>query len=319
MIVLTGAAGFIGSVFLKKLNNMGHNDVIIVDNLAESVKWKNLIGKNFTTYYNKEHFLEIIEGGDLSNSIEAIFHLGACSSTTELNMDYLIINNLNYSKFLCEYALEYEIPFHYASSAATYGLGENGFSDKFFDNLKPLNPYGYSKYLFDKWLLDNELLDKVTGYKYFNVFGPNEYHKGNMASMIFKSYHQILEKGQVNLFKSNNSKYSDGGQIRDFIYVKDIVEVMYKFYKKDIKGIYNLGTGVKKSWNDLASAVFNALGKDVKINYIDMPENIKGQYQNFTLADMKKFNRVLDYKFMTFEDSVTDYVQNYLVKEWQFI
>jgi len=319
MIVLTGAAGFIGSVFLKKLNDMGHNDVIIVDNLGETVKWKNLLGKTFSSYYHKNEFIERIDGGDLNNSIKAIFHLGACSSTTERDMDYLIYNNVNYSKYLCEFAIEYDIPFHYASSAATYGLGEDGFSDEFFDNLRPLNPYGYSKYLFDKWLVDNNLTNKVTGYKYFNVFGPNEYHKGNMASMIYKSYHQILENGEVNLFKSNDSRFNDGGQIRDFVYVKDVVNVMYEFYKKDVKGIFNLGSGVEKSWNDLANAVFSALEKDSKINYIDMPESISKQYQNYTLADMNKLKSVLDYQFMSFEDSVADYVQNYLTKEWQYI
>lgn len=319
MIILTGGAGFIGSVFLNKLNQEGRNDIIIVDNINSSEKWKNLLNKNFIKYINKDDFFGDLEDRQYHNQIEAIFHFGACSSTTEKNVDYLIKNNLNFSISLCEIALEYGVPFHYASSAATYGLGENGFSDKFLDNLKPLNPYGYSKYLFDKWVIDNNHLDKVTGYKFFNVFGPNEYHKGNMASMIYKSYNQILENGLVRLFKSNEPRFSDGGQIRDFIYVKDVVNVMYDFYLSNVKGLYNLGTGEGRTWLDLANAVFTAMSKTPNVEFIDMPKEISKQYQNYTVADMSKFMKVSNYEFMTLEDAISDYVKNHLIKDWQYI
>lgn len=319
MIILTGGAGFIGSVFLEKLNQENLKEIIVVDNISASEKWKNLINKNFIKYINKDEFFNEFESSNYYNQIDAIFHFGACSSTTEKNVDYLIHNNLNYSIKLCEYALEYNIPFHYASSAATYGLGNDGFSDKFLDNLKPLNPYGYSKYLFDRWIIDNNYLEKVTGYKFFNVFGPNEYHKGNMASMIYKSYNQILENGGVRLFKSNVPQFSDGGQIRDFIYVKDIVNVIYDFYISNIKGIFNLGTGEGKTWIDLANAVFNSIDKSPNIEFIDMPKEISKQYQNYTVADMSKFMKVSNYKFMTLEDAITDYIKNHLVKDWQYI
>ena len=319
MILLKGGAGFIGSVFLEKLNRKGHKNIIVVDNIASSDKWKNLLNKNFTKYVNKDEFINYIDENSLQNRIEAIFHFGACSSTTEKNVDYLIHNNLNYSIQLCELALEYEIPFHYASSAATYGHGENGFSDKFIDNLKPLNPYGYSKYLFDRWVIDNNHLDKITGYKFFNVFGPNEYHKENMASMIYKSYYQILENDVVRLFKSNDPRFSDGGQVRDFIYVKDIVNVIYDFYVSKINGIYNLGTAVENTWLDLANGVFKALGRKPNIEFIDIPNDISKQYQNHTIADMSKFYNVSNYRFMTFEEAIMDYVQNYLSKDWQYI
>jgi ADP-L-glycero-D-manno-heptose 6-epimerase len=319
MIILTGGAGFIGSVFLKKLNQENVRDIIIVDNIATSDKWKNLLNKNFVKYISKKQFFENLENKQYYNQIDAIFHFGACSSTTELDFDYLIENNLNFSIKLCEIALEYNIPFHYASSAATYGLGENGFSDKFIDNLSPLNRYGYSKHLFDRWIIDNNYLDKVTGYKFFNVFGPNEYHKGNMASMIYKSYNQILENGVVRLFKSNVPQFSDGGQIRDFIYVKDVVNVMYDFYMSNIKGIYNLGTGVGKTWLDLVNAVFNAMDKSPNIEFINMPDEISKQYQNYTVADMSKFIKLSNYNFLTLEDAINDYVRNHLVKDWQYI
>ncbi len=318
MIVLTGGAGFIGSVFLEKLNQNNHKDIIVVDNIASTGKWKNLLNKDFSKYINKNEFINYIDENLILNRIEAIFHFGACSSTTENNVDYLIHNNLNYSIKLCELALEYDIPFHYASSAATYGHGENGFSDKFIDKLKPLNPYGYSKYLFDRWLIDNNHIDKVTGYKFFNVFGPNEYHKGNMASMIYKSYYQILENNVVRLFKSNDPRFSDGGQVRDFVYVKDIVNIMYEFYKNDIKGIYNLGTGVENTWLDLANGVFKAMGKKPNIEFIDMPSDISKQYQNHTIADMTKFKNVSNYEFMSFESAIMDYVQEHLSKDWQY-
>lgn len=319
MIVLTGGAGFIGSCFLKKLNRNGIDNILIVDNLASSLKWKNLIGKQFNRYIHKEKFREELNLGEFEGKIEAIFHLGACSTTTERNIDYLMDNNFDFSRELCDYAVRYSIPFHYASSAATYGMGENGYSDRKFEDLRPLNGYGFSKHVFDEWLIQQNWDSKVTGYKFFNVFGPNEYHKGSMASMVYKSFGQIKDNGFVKLFKSNDTRFEDGGQKRDFIYVKDVIEVMWYFYQNKVKGIYNLGTGKARNWNDLINAVFSALGEDPKIEYIEMPDSLKGQYQNFTEAEMDKFNAACTHKFEKLEDSVADYIQNYLIKDWKYL
>ena len=217
---------------------------------------KNLIGKRYLSYEHKYDFIEKLDFGEYQGRVEAIFHLGACSATTETDVDYLHYNNVEFSKKLAEFAITENIPFHYASSAATYGLGEEGYSDSSFENLKPLNPYGWSKHVFDQWVLKSGYEDRFTGYKYFNVFGPNEYHKGSMSSMIFKAYNQVKDQGMIKLFKSNNEDYSDGGQKRDFIYVKDVVDLMWEFYVSKTKGIFNLGTGKARSWNDLANAVF---------------------------------------------------------------
>lgn len=319
MIVLTGGAGFIGSCFLKTLNDNGIDDILVVDNLGETQKWKNLVGKKFDRYENKWTFRDKLISGDYDGELKAIFHLGACSSTTESDLDYLMDNNFNYSRDLCNHAMEFGIPFHYASSAATYGAGENGYSDTDFDELKPLNGYGYSKHLFDQWLLRHGWDSKVTGYKFFNVFGPNEYHKDSMASMVFKSYHQIKEKGKVKLFRSNDEQYEDGGQKRDFIYVKDVCNIMWEFYKDDNKGIYNLGTGHARTWNDLIGSVFDAMKVKRKIEYVDMPENLSKQYQNFTEAELDKFRSVSNHKFGKLEDTVTDYVTEHLSKDWKYL
>jgi len=312
MILLTGGAGFIGSCLLNKLNNEGIEDILLVDNLSNSSKWKNLIGKKYTAYENKDIFIDKLQFGEFDNKIEYIFHLGACSSTTETDIDYLMYNNFNFSKEIAEFALSNNIGMMYASSAATYGNGEFGYSDTNFDNLRPLNGYGYSKHIFDQWVISQGYESRLTGFKYFNVFGPNEYHKDAMSSMVFKSFNQIKEMSKVNLFKSNDSQYVDGGQKRDFIYVKDVVDVMWKSYQNSIYGIYNLGTGKARDWNSLVKAVFNALDKEVKIEYIDMPDNLKRQYQNFTEADMTKLNKNIKHNFMLLEDSINDYVKNYL-------
>lgn len=319
MIVLTGGAGFIGSVFLDTLNENGIDDILVVDNLAESEKWKNLIGKKYHRYENKWIFRDKLVSGDYDGELKAIFHLGACSSTTESDLDYLMDNNFNYSRELCNYAMEFDIPFHYASSAATYGAGENGYSDQKFENLRPLNGYGYSKHLFDEWLIRRDWDKKVTGYKFFNVFGPNEYHKGSMSSMVFKSFHQILENGKVKLFKSNDPQFEDGGQKRDFIYVKDVCQIMWDFYFRQIKGIYNLGTGKARTWNDLIGSVFDSMEFKRKIEYVDMPDNLKRQYQNFTEAELDKFRAVSNHNFGELEDTVADYVTSYLSKDWNYL
>lgn len=314
MIILTGGAGFIGSCFLKFLNDKGFRDILIVDNLASSTKWKNLVGKQFTKYVNKQVFLSEIEQNKYEN-VDVIFHFGACSSTTENNIEYLMENNFNYSVKLAEFALSNSIPFIYASSAATYGDGSFGYSDTEFEKLRPLNGYGFSKHLFDLWVIENEYYKIFTGIKFFNVFGPNEYHKGEMASMVYKSFNQVTSTGKIKLFKSYNSKYADGEQLRDFIYIKDINKIIWKLYEKDIKGIFNLGTGNARSWNDLAKAVFAAMKISPNIEYIDMPLHLIGQYQYYTQADMSKLSNTGIYlQFTSLEDSISDYVNNHLRK-----
>ncbi|MFP4369024.1 MAG: ADP-glyceromanno-heptose 6-epimerase [Candidatus Kapaibacterium sp.] len=314
MIVLTGGAGFIGSCFLKKLNDMGITDVLVVDHLGHGNKWKNLTGKIFTDFVHKNKFRRHLREGLYIGRIEKIVHFGACSSTTERDADYLLDNNLSYSKELAEYAHKRNLRYIYASSAATYGNGEYGYSDKVFDKYRPLNAYGLSKHIFDQWVVKNGFDEEFTGIKFFNVFGPNEYHKGQMASMIYKSYLQIKDTGKVRLFKSYDPEYPDGGQMRDFIYIKDVIEFLWKmFTDENFSGIYNLGTGIPRTWNDLANAVFSAMGEPVNIEYIDMPEEIKNQYQYYTKADMEKLNSTnCSMQFRTLEDSVKDYVKKYL-------
>lgn len=320
MIVLTGGAGFIGSCFLKKLNDENISDILVVDRLGTSEKWKNLIGKKFIGYDNKDEFRTKLSQGKYNGAIDAIFHIGACSDTTERNADYLIDNNFSYSKELAEFALSNGIRFIYAGSAATYGDGKAGYSDLEFDNLKPLNVYGMSKHIFDVWLIQNKLENAVTGFKFFNVFGPNEYHKGNMSSMVYKAFNQIKASGRIRLFKSYLPDYKDGEQMRDFIYVKDIIETLWRAFKAtEIKGIYNLGTGKARTWNDLATAVFQASNKNVNIEYISMPDELINQYQYFTQADMSKLSGApLMIDFTELEDAVNDYVGGYLLKNWQY-
>lgn len=320
MIILTGGAGFIGSCFLQKLNSNNITNITVVDNLGNSEKWKNLIGKKFVDFIHKDIFLEKIRNNHFDDNIQVIFHFGACTDTTERNADYMLYNNYIYSKELAKYAIRNNIRFIYSSSAATYGNGENGYDDTEFYNLKPLNIYGYSKHLFDLWVKENNYDSYFTGLKFFNVFGPNEYHKNEMASMVYKSYKQVLEYNKIRLFKSNHKDYKDGEQKRDFIYVKDVVEVIWNIYNSNISGIYNLGTGQASTWNQLAYAVFNSLGKEINIEYVDMPENLTGQYQNFTQADMKrlKTKNVLP-SFYSLNEAIEDYIKNYLTKNWQYI
>lgn len=316
MIVLTGGAGFIGSCLLKKLNDEGITNIIVIDNLGKNEKWKNLRNKKFQEFSHKDTFIKDLKSGKYDNNIDAIIHLGACSSTTEKDSNYLFENNLNYSKILAEYAERFGTQFIYASSAATYGDGSAGYSDYEFDNLTPLNAYGMTKHLFDQWVISNELDNKFTGLKFFNVFGPNEYHKGNMASMVYKSYHQIKATGKVRLFRSNDSEYNNGEQRRDFIYIKDINDIIWHiFNSNNFSGIYNLGTGQSRTWNELAKAVFAALKIEPEIEYIDMPDDISEQYQNYTEAEMDKLQKTdFDFEFTNLEKAVDDYVNNHLIK-----
>jgi ADP-L-glycero-D-manno-heptose 6-epimerase len=317
MIVITGGAGFIGSAFVAKLNEEGSEDILIVDELGTTDKWKNLVKRRYADYLDKGAFLSLIEADRMPSGIDAIVHMGACSSTTERDAGYLMENNFHYTCRLADWALNKGVRFIYASSAATYGDGAQGFSDADESTLalRPINMYGYSKHLFDLRLLRNRLQDHVAGLKFFNVFGPNEYHKGDMTSVIFKAFHQIRATGKVRLFKSYKPEYADGGQMRDFVYVKDCVEVLGWLLKHpDVNGIFNLGTGKARTWNDLIGAVFAALDLPPRIEYIEMPEALRGQYQYFTEAGMDKLRAAgCPAIFGELEASVADYVQNHLL------
>ncbi len=318
LIVVTGGAGFIGSGVVRYLNDQGVNNIVIVDNLGHTEKWKNLVGKQFVDILDKSQFFEWLHGRH--EAIEAFIHLGACSSTVETNASYLLENNYRFSVRLAEFALKYQKRLIYASSAATYGDGSLGFVDdeKKLETLVPMNMYGYSKQLFDLWLKNEGALKKVVGLKFFNVFGPNERHKGRMASAINHVLPTARKEGVIRLFKSSAPKeFADGEQKRDFVYVKDVARMTCAFLDNDVGGIYNIGRGVASTWNDVATAVFKALDLPVNIQYIDMPADLIGKYQNYTCADMRKTQKVLgkDAACMSLEDSIIDYVRNYLITE----
>ncbi len=318
MIVLTGGGGFIGSAVVWMLNKRGFENILVVDEQKQVDTYKNLANLRYSDYLNKGSFIEKLEESIFDKRIGGIIHLGACSDTTERDEDYLMDNNCEYTKKLALWAVRNKKRFVYASSAATYGMGNNGFSDdqSKLKYLKPLNLYGRSKHCFDLWALENGYLDEIAGLKYFNVFGPNEYHKGNMRSMVLKSFEQIQESGKVKLFKSNNSDYGDGEQARDFIYVKDVVKMTLFIYDNPkANGIINIGTGIARSFNNLAIAVFHSMDKKPGIEYIEMPENLRQQYQSYTQADITKL-RTSGYseRINRLEEGIADYVRNYLLK-----
>ncbi|HPC73064.1 MAG TPA: ADP-glyceromanno-heptose 6-epimerase [Syntrophales bacterium] len=315
-IIVTGGAGFIGSAMVWKLNEEGLDRILIVDRLGTTDKWKNLAKRRFADYMHKDEFLQAIRTGRFRHPVQAVIHMGACSSTTERDADYLMSNNYRYSVELAKWALAKGVRFIYASSAATYGDGSRGFSDDdgVTGSLLPINMYGYSKQLFDLWVLSNRLQKRVVGIKFFNVFGPNEYHKEDMRSMVHKSFGQIGDTGKVRLFKSHRPDYGDGEQRRDFVYVKDCVEVLWWFYRnRKAGGIFNLGSGYSRTWNDLTQAVFDAVGAKKQIDYIEMPEAIRDQYQYFTEARIDKLRSAgCPVTFRSLEDAVYDYVVNHL-------
>lgn len=322
MIVVTGGAGFIGSALIWKLNQRGEEDIIIVDDFGEgpdreSSKWKNIVSLKYADIFDKEDFGHMISSGFLKNfKIDTMFHLGACSSTTEKNFSYLFKNNFEYTKYLCEQSVENDIRFIYASSAATYGDGSRGYSDdeSMLNSLRPLNGYGFSKHMFDLWAKRSRVLDRIAGLKYFNVYGPNEYHKEGMRSVVNKCYHQIKETGKARLFRSSNPDYKDGEQKRDFIYVKDAVDMtLYFMDNKIVSGIYNIGTGSANTFNDFVKPIFKALNVKEEIEYFDMPDILREKYQYFTEADMSKL-RSTGYKkdLIPISGAVSDYVKNYL-------
>lgn len=313
---MTGGAGFIGSAVVKTLNDKGISQILIIDDLGSDEKWKNLVGKKFYDAIPIQETFHLLK--DPPKKVGAFIHLGANSNTLETDASFLLENNYRYSVDLCKYALAHQCRFIYASSAATYGDGSLGFSDDpaLLHQLKPLNMYGYSKHLFDLWALDRQVLDRIVGLKYFNVYGPNEYHKGRMASAILKFVQSIKASGKVQLFASNDKeRFPDGEQCRDFIYVKDCAEITVSFLFNKGSGIYNVGCGESVTWNRFARSVFQAMGLEERIEYIPLPADLQGKYQNKTVADISKLRDILgeEVTFWTLERAVQDYVQNYIL------
>lgn len=318
-VIVTGGAGFIGSCIVRTLNDMGIEDITIVDHICETDKWMNMRNKKYTEYINRDEFLEKLP--EYAGKVTHIIHMGACSATTERDFDFLYKNNYEYTKTLWKFCTENQISFIYASSAATYGDGKEGFDDKEdIKRLRPLNGYGYSKQLFDLWAEKQTIAPKQhVGFKFFNVYGPNEYFKGSMASVIFHSFNKINETGEMGLFKSYKEGYEDGGQLRDFVYVKDICKVVkFMIEHEEVSGLFNLGTGQARSFYDLAASTFKAMGLEQNIKYIEMPESLRAKYQYYTQANMEKL-RSVGYAddFYSLEDGAKDYVQNYLMKNYE--
>lgn len=317
MIIVTGGAGFIGSVLAWKLNQLGERDLLIVDQKLEgSLKEANLAKRAYSAYVESDEFIGRLEAGEWDGRVGAVFHLGACSDTTEMDRAFLRRNNSGYSERIARWCLDRGVYLSYASSAATYGAGELGFSDDdtLTPRLKPLNPYGQSKLDFDCWVLQNGFQSRLVGFRFFNVYGPNESHKGSMRSMVQKGYEQVVQTGRIRLFRSYRPDYADGGQKRDFVYVKDVVEAMVWFWRHPEKtGIYNLGSGRAQSWNDLAHAIFRACGKPPAIEYVEMPESIRNQYQYFTEADLTKLRASgCPTLFRDLDGGAGDYVRTHL-------
>lgn len=320
MIVVTGGAGFIGSAIVWRLNQKSAEEVMVVDRLADAddPKRRNLAPLKIAEFLHADDFLDRVRRGQFDRRIYALIHMGAISSTTETDADLLQRNNTDYTRALAEYAVRQNIRFIYASSAATYGDGSAGFSDDLesLERLKPLNLYGASKHNFDLWAKKSGLFDRIVGLKYFNVFGPNEYHKGGMRSVVLKAYEQIRGTGAVRLFKSHRPNYADGEQVRDFLYVKDAVEMTLFFLEHGASGLFNVGSGRTHTWKDLVTPVFEGLGLPVRIVFIDMPPEIRDKYQYHTLADMRRIRAAGCAQCLTpLADAVKDYVRNYLVPE----
>ena len=324
MIIVTGGAGFIGSAFVWKLNENGIDDILVVDHMGSGGKWQNLVKRRVKDIIHKDELMPWLNSQSKPTGIEAIIHMGACSSTTQMDMDYLLQNNVHYSMNLWNFCTKHKIPFIYASSAATYGSGESGYSDnpKKIPGLRPINPYGYSKQLFDCWAsTQKERPPFWCGLKFFNVYGPQEYHKGGQASVVYHAFPQVRDKLELKLFKSYRPGLDHGDQKRDFVYVKDVVDVMFHLVqvrRVAVSGIYNLGSGKARTFADLGRGVFKALGqKKEKFEWIEMPEALRNQYQYFTEANLELLRQRTGYKakFTTLEEGIKDYVTNYLSKE----
>jgi len=318
MIVITGGAGMIGSMIAWHLNTvLGRDDIVIVDRHKHAEQWQNLCHRRYADYLDKDELLPWLESGV---KVDAVIHMGAISATTERDFNLLVQDNFRYSQRLWQWCARNGVPLLYASSAATYGNGEQGYDDASIENLRPLNGYGYSKHLFDQWALRQAEAGNAPpqwcGFKFFNVYGPNEYHKERMASVAWHSFNQFRETGTVRLFKSDRPDFKDGMQLRDFVYVKDAAAVVAFFLAHaDKSGIYNVGTGQARAFLDLATAVMTSQGREPSITWIDMPQDLKGKYQYFTQASAAKL-RAAGYSqpFHALEDGVRDYVQNYLMK-----
>lgn len=324
MIVVTGGAGMIGSIIAWHLNTkLGRDNLMIVDHITHEAQWQNLAHRHYAQYLDKDQLMSWLEG---SSNIEAIIHMGAISATTERDFNKLVENNIHYSQNLWTWCANNNVPFFYASSAATYGDGSLGYDDTNIENLRPLNGYGYSKHFFDQWVLrqvaENQFAPTSwAGFKFFNVYGPNEYHKERMASVAFHTFNQFSQTGTMKLFKGTKTGVADGMQMRDFVYVKDAANVVVHFLNAALSskpapnGIYNIGTGKARSFKDLAAAVMTGMGKTPHITYIDMPVDLQGKYQYFTEASMTKlFAAGYVTPFTSLEDGVKDYVQNYLMQ-----
>lgn len=328
MIVITGGAGMIGSMIAWHLNKkLGRNDLVIIDSITHEDQWQNLVHRDYTVYLDKEQLFDFLYEND---EVTAIIHMGAISATTERDFNKLVEANIQYSQYLWDWCTENQVPFFYASSAATYGDGNKGYDDASIKGLRPLNGYGYSKHFFDQWVM-RQVDDKApcppswAGFKFFNVYGPNEYHKERMASVAFHTFNQFSETGTMKLFKGTKADVEDGMQLRDFVYVKDAAEVVAHFMDASLtkspapNGIYNIGTGEARSFKDLATSVMTSMAREPDITYIDMPKDLQGKYQYFTQADMQKLRDAGYQKpFSTLEDGVKDYVQNYLMQEDQY-
>ncbi|MCX7627556.1 MAG: ADP-glyceromanno-heptose 6-epimerase [Methylophilaceae bacterium] len=319
MIVITGGAGMIGSMIAWQLNRQGRDDLVLVDRQTHPDQWQNLCHRRYAEYLDKDELPTWLESN--GQAVTAVIHMGAISATTERDWNRLLQDNIRYSQRLWQFCARRGIPLIYASSAATYGAGEQGFRDASINELRPLNAYGYSKQVFDQWALRQSAAGVApplwAGFKFFNVYGPNEYHKGRMASVAFHCYNQFRDTGTVRLFKSDRPDIADGMQSRDFIYVKDVAAVVAWFLDASVpSGIYNLGTGQARSFKDLAMAVMISTGREPHITWIDMPDDLKGRYQYHTQADMTKL-RAAGYvqPFHSLEDGVRDYVQNYLMQD----
>lgn len=318
MIIVTGAAGFIASCLVSKLNQEGYKDIVLVDDFSDETKNRNIDGKLFTEKVDRKFFFTWLE--ENHKMVQFIFHIGARTDTTEFNTQIFDELNLNYTKTVWNLCVKHGIPLVYASSAATYGMGEFGYEDthEIVNKLKPLNPYGDSKNDFDKWALTQANQPYFwAGLKFFNVYGPNEYHKGRMASVIFHAFNQINKTGDMKLFASHNPNYKDGEQLRDFVYVKDVIEVcMFLLHNRKNSGLYNLGSGKARTFLDLVNTTFSAMGKQANVSFIPTPEDIRDKYQYFTEANIKKLKSIgYDKTFYTLEEGINDYVKNYLMNK----
>jgi ADP-L-glycero-D-manno-heptose 6-epimerase len=312
-MIVTGGAGFIGSALVWRLNEMGHNDILVVDRMDSTDKWKNLAPLKFADYIDADDFMS---GLDKFKDAETLLHMGACSSTTETDADLMLRNNYEYTKSLAEWSVAHHIRFIYASSAATYGDGSAGMADgtETLDTLRPLNVYGYSKHIFDKYAARNGFFERIVGLKYFNVFGPNEGHKGDMRSVVNKAFGEITATGMLGLFRSYNPDYKDGEFGRDFVYVKDAVNMTLHFLENSVGGLFNIGSGAVTTWNALGNATFVAMEQPANLQYIDMPEQLRDRYQYHTQADLTRLRGSGYAAEMTpLKTAVADYVKNYLV------